>query len=466
MHNRTLAGLLVVACLLTPASAPAQADEAALFRVFLKDGATLVSYGEFARVGDRVVFSMPTAATPAAELRLVNIAADRVDWDRTNRYTESARATRYIATRAESDFGALSNDVARTINEVAVVPEPERRLALVEQARKLLAEWPAQHFNYRAGEVQQMLSMLDEAIADLRVAAGRRRFDIALSAFAGDTPTLEPLLPPPTPRDAVEQTLVAASVSESAAEREVLLEAALSELDRGAGGAPVEWVRAMRTETAVALEAERRVDRSYRDLSKRALGHMRQREAVADVRGLEQLIAAVLRRDAVLGAKRRETVDGLVATIQAKLDGARQLRLAQDRWAMRAPDYRRYRAAITDPVDLFILWARVKPALEDIKTLAGSTPGTLVAVRRAVSQIVKRATAIVPPDELRAAHALLVSAAQMAETAAQIRRDATLASDMARAWDASAAAAGALMLGSRARSEILALLRPPSLISQ
>ena len=64
----------------------------------------------------------------------------------------------------------------------------------------------------------------------------------------------------------------------------------------------------------------------------------------------------------------------------------------------------------------------------------------------------KRAAAIVPPDELKAAHALLVSAAQLADNAARIRREATLAGDMARAWDASSAAAGALMLERQART--------------
>ncbi len=34
---------------------------------------------------------------------------------------------------------------------------------------------------------------------------------------------------------------------------------------------------------------------------------------------------------------------------------------------------------------------------------------------------------------------------------------------MTRAWDASSAAAGALMLGARARADIQALLRPPQL---
>ena len=68
-------------------------DEAPLFRVFLKDGSSLVSYGELARVADRVVFSMPTAASvDNPELHLVDISSDRVDWERTANYAESARA--------------------------------------------------------------------------------------------------------------------------------------------------------------------------------------------------------------------------------------------------------------------------------------------------------------------------------------------------------------------------------------
>jgi len=31
----------------------------ALFRIFLKDGTALASFGEFARVGERVIFSLP-----------------------------------------------------------------------------------------------------------------------------------------------------------------------------------------------------------------------------------------------------------------------------------------------------------------------------------------------------------------------------------------------------------------------
>ena len=54
-------------------------DEATLLRVFLIDGTSLVSYGEPARVNDRVIFSIPTATTPSPPLQLVNLPAARVD---------------------------------------------------------------------------------------------------------------------------------------------------------------------------------------------------------------------------------------------------------------------------------------------------------------------------------------------------------------------------------------------------
>ncbi|PYR28802.1 MAG: hypothetical protein DMF92_13280, partial [Acidobacteria bacterium] len=169
---------------------------------------------------------------------------------------------------------------------------------------------------------------------------------------------------------------------------------------------------------------------------------------LADVRGLEQMIAQIYQRDAALGGGRPDVVNALIAAVQDKLDAARRLRLARDRWALRAPEIRKYWIDISAPFDLF---TRLKPSLEDIKLLAGSSPASLAAIDRVVARIVKTASTIAPPEELSAAHALLVSAAQLADNAARIP------------WDASSAAAGALMLGERARSDIQALLRRPEL---
>src|SRR5712671_2257003 len=182
MHSRTSAAVLLAAAMLMPVRA--FADEGTLLRVFLTDGTSLVSYGEPARVNDRVIFSMPTAATPNPPLHLINLPIARVDWDRTSRYAATARASHYIATQAESDYTALSNDVASTLNELALTAAPSQRLAIVQRARRTLADWPQSHYNYRAAEVRQMLGLLDEAIADLEASRTPGRFALNLSAFA------------------------------------------------------------------------------------------------------------------------------------------------------------------------------------------------------------------------------------------------------------------------------------------
>ena len=57
---RAAAAILIVAGVV-PATATAQpAANRVLFRVFLSDGRVLSSYGEWARLDDRVIFSMPT----------------------------------------------------------------------------------------------------------------------------------------------------------------------------------------------------------------------------------------------------------------------------------------------------------------------------------------------------------------------------------------------------------------------
>ncbi len=457
MRNRTLAGVL---CLLIGGAASARADDATTFRVFLTDGTSLVSYGEFARVGDRVVFSMPTVATGDLQLKLVDLAANLVDWDRTTRYAASARATHYIETQGDNDYTALSNQVAQSLNEVAITTDPAKRLAIVERARKALAEWPGNHYNYRAGEIRQMLGMLDEAIADLRASSGTGRFDLALAAYADPPAISEPLLPKPGPKETIEQTLLAAQLAESPGERTSLLNSALDSIDASAAELPADWVSSTRAETAARVAVEQRLDGQYNALTKQIIDVAHRRAEHADVHGIERLADQIHGRDAALGGKRPDAVNALLAALQNELDAARKLRLARDHWATRAPDFRRYRLAIMPSVELM---TQLRPALEDIKTLSGSTPGTLITIRHVVKQIIDAASVIEPPEELKAAHAMLVSAAQLADNAARIRREATLAESMGRAWDASSAAAGALMLGLQARLDIRSFMIPPKL---
>ena len=476
MTRRRVAGALFALCLGTTVHAQSPvpaAPETTLFRVFLKDGSSLVSFGEVARVGDRVVFTMPTSpisstvstsstSSPAADpaLHLVNLPADRVDWDHTTRYAESVRATQYLANQAIYDYAKLSNDVAQALNEVAATTDPATRLAIVQKARKLLSEWPPTHFNYKQDEVKQMLAMLDEAIADLRLAVGSGRFDLSFVSLATAPVPSEPLLPTPTAKESIEQVLNAAKLTDSSAERSSLLTAAMAGLEKNADTLPSDWAASTAASTMADITREVDTDRAYQTLTNTMLGLAKARTRAADVRGLQRLLDQIRARDEAMGAKRPDAVNALLDSVAVELDSARRLQLARDQWALRAPAYRAYRASIITSLTQF---ATLKVPLENIKALAGSSPFALSAIQRAAAAMRKNVAKASPPDELQEAHSLLVSAVELADSAAKIRREAALTASMTRAWDASAAAAGSLMLFARARSEIQDLLLLPQL---
>ncbi len=464
MNTRRLAGVLVLAGLLIHAPATLAADDATLFRVFLKDGGSLVSYGEVARVGDHVVFSMPTGAGSPPPLHLTSLAADRVDWPRTERYAMSARSGRYIETQAENDYTALSNEVAQTLNEVGQTTETAKRLELVENARRVLVAWPADHFHYREADIRQMVTMLDAAIADLRSAgqASQGQFAFNLVAMATPPPVFDPLMPAPTAMESVEQTLVAARLSDLSADRVQLYKSALDELNRVKSDAsiPSAWVAATSSTITQAMAVETRVDSNYESLSRRMLRLADLRAREGNVRALERLVTRVHTNDDLFGNARPDVVNSLIASIEQKLDAARRLQLARDRFALRAPVLAEYGRAMRAPLAQF---AALKTALEDIKSLAGTPPETLKFIDGAVGRLSAIVMAIQPPEELVDAHALFLSAVNLAQNAASIRREATMASNIQRAWDASSAAAGSLMLGAKARTDILAQLRWPQL---
>jgi hypothetical protein len=456
------AGAAIVFVCLSAALAAAADNDVSSFRVFLKDGSSLVSFGEFARVEDRVVFSMPTSTSADdPRLQLIDLSADHVDWSRTTRYADSVRSARYMATQAEFHYTLLTAEIAQAINDVQTTQEPGKRLMIVERARRTLADWPASHFNYKQAEVAQMLDMLDEAIAELRAQAGIQRFDLNFVA-ARETaePEREPLLEPPTLREVIEQTLTAARLSDSSAGRVTLMSVALASIDRDSDILPSDWRTEVRRNTRAAIAMELETDRAYQSLSSRMLSLANQRARAANVRGIERLVEEIRARDRELGGRRPDAVIGLLTAVEAELDAARRLRLERDKWAIRAPELRGYRDSVAPSLERL---GQIKQMLEDIKALAGSGPWALGNVERAARQVLERVSNLKPPEELAGAHAMLVSAAQMADNAAKIRREAALTGSIARAWDASAAAAGSMMLSDRARTEIRDLLRRPEL---
>jgi hypothetical protein len=444
-----------------PSAAAALPDGATLLRVFLTDGSSLVSYGEPARVGNRVVFSIPTSASrDNPQLHLVNLDADRFDWERTNRYAEAARAMRYLETRAESDYALLTSDIASALTVVSRTVDPAAQLAVVENARRRLANWPAGHYNFKRAEIRDMLGMLDEIIAELRAATGVERFDLSFVASVEDPIEMETLLPLPTPKETIEQVITAAYLSDLAPERVSLLSTALKAIDHDADVLPSDWRTDARRSIKATIASELETDRQYQTLTSTMIGLAARRARLADVRGVQAVLADIEANDRMLGASRPEVVAALIQTVEEQLDAARRLRLERDRWALRLPEIRKYQSAVASSVER--LRALNQP-LEDIKALAGSSPDALGVIIGAAAQVSKTLSTIVPPEEFRALHAMFASAAELADNAARTRREAALTGDMRRAWDASAAAAGALMLESRARSELQNLLRLPQL---
>jgi len=66
------------------------APDTTLYRVFLRDGSTILSYGEYARVADRVIMSLQVGT----EQHMLSIPSDTVDWERTDAYAESSPAVK------------------------------------------------------------------------------------------------------------------------------------------------------------------------------------------------------------------------------------------------------------------------------------------------------------------------------------------------------------------------------------
>jgi len=441
-------------------SPPAALAATSTGRVFLLDGTALTCAGEYARVNGRIVFSMPLGAEPDGQprLQLLTLPEGRVDWTRTERYREAMRAAHYAETSGERDFTAMTAEVARTLNDIAFAPDAATKLALAEQARSRLVHWPAEHFGYRANEVRDIAALLDEAVSDLRAAAGARSFDLDLVAMV--VPETVPLLADPAPHDIVAAALAAADAADVPEEREGLLTAVVAYLD-GPDASTLSGTSrvAARSFAERRLEAERRADRDYEKLTRTVTAESAVRAAHADVRAIEQLTATVGRRDASLGHRRPERVRSLMTALAEDLAAARRLRLAQDRWTLRVSAYRSYTRLVRTPLSSLEV---MRTGLEDIKRLAGPDTATLARLGDLGDRAGRRLQAVVPPSDLASVHSLLQSACEMGRSAARIRLDAVKTGDMTVAWNASAAAAGSLMLLAQARDELARYLAPPS----
>ena len=433
------------------------ASETVLYRIFLTDGSTITSYGEFARVAGRVVFSMPVGdmQSGSPELQLVSVAESSVDWPRTDQYAAAVRAKRYAETRGEQDFLKLSAEVARTLNEVAHTPDPKRRLAVATRARRMLAEWPSKNHGYRAQDVAQLSTLLDEVLAELRAAAGEPQVELNLVAET-IPPAHVPLMPVPAFRESIEQAFTVARMTPESTERVSLLDSIVRALQPAA---EEKWAAALRARAAADLALEVRTELAYTQLSSKSMAAAETRARLADVKGLEKVIKGVLDADDRLGRRRPQATAALLATLDAKLTDARRLRLERDAWAARMNVLRAYQKTVESPMNRF---RESIPGLEEIRALAGPSAKTLSRLAERSIKGLEQLGRLKPAAELQPVHGMLTSAFQMAGQAISARQNAIRTANMDIAWRASSAAAGALLLFERANEELQKLAAPPS----
>jgi hypothetical protein len=447
------AAVLVALVLSVDLIASRAAGAADLYRLFLLDGGTLVSYGEFARVADRVVLSIPIGAlNETPDLQLVSIPQSTVDWERTDRYANAVRARRYGETRGEADFAMLGARVAEALNLIALTNDSARRLAMAQEARRNLVRWPVENFGYRAQDVAQLTGMLDDVISDLRVAAGETT---RVSLVASTIPVVEPMIAPPDLRETMEQALSAAAMTPEPTERISLLRAigvALQSVSKRDS-----WAAAVSARAARDLARELRIEKAYGDLSSSTLTAARARAARGDLRGVQNLVEGVLKADDRLGRKRPQNTSALLSALEWRLAEASRVRLAQDAWTARLGVLRIYRQAIQYPVEALrdsTKW------LVEIRERQGPSPEMLPRLEQRLVMARQMLEGVSPPAELEAAQSLLRAAFQMASRAASTRRNAVSSKSTTLAWDAASAAAGALMLRDRASEELDRLTSP------
>jgi hypothetical protein len=466
MHSRTCLSLAASAWL--ACATPAFADSVTLFRVFLNDGTAIVSYGEYARVGDRLVFSMPIGAVDAnaaadPSLHVVNLPVSAVNWTATEKYAESARHAHYMANSAESDYAALAGDVAATLNAIVLATDARARLNMAVDARRRLATWPRDHYGYRAADVGEMLGLLDEAISGLRVAAGETSFAIDLVAAAPPPPDpldRVPMLRTPSAAEAIAHAIAAAKTTDIAADRVSILRGVVAALDNPRNALSAAWARPTRRWALHTISEEARIEKAYGALTSTALTRATAAAGRADVRAVERVLATVVRRDAQLGRKRPDEINALIEQVRVQLDAARRLRLARDQWHERASSYRAYKRNIAPVLASMV---RAQRSLDDIKHLAGSDAAVLVGLGDRLATDGRALDVVAVPVELKPAHALLTNAVKLAETAVKTRRHAAVSGELQLAWDASSAAAGSMMLLSKAQEDMEAAVRLPEI---
>jgi hypothetical protein len=444
-----VAGLVSAAA---PGRVAAQPAPAAIHRVFLIDGHALPSYGEAAEVGQRVVFSLWLGSTSdGPSLALVSLPVAVVDLERTRGYALAMRAAHYAATRGETDYAAMTVEVERSIARLHQIADPAERLRLAREARVRLRAWSAAHYRYRASDIDRLVALFDDVIAAL-VADGAavEPGDVELS-FDEPNLTAEALIAAPSASEAWHLALIAAVAADLPAERRAILAALEPVVEAGGATDLLDGVRRR-------LAEERRVDVVYATLVSRVIAEADRAAASGDLNRIGTLREWLIAENAEMGDRRPADVAMLSAYLDERAAAAAARRDALTRYRSVRPlllTYERQVRPVTSRLD------GLRPTLERLSEGEASPYATLETAERRLSRLADDLHQVTPPPDAADIHATFVSAVHLAGAACARARVglATAKPDPLR--DASAAAAGAILLLDAARATLVDRLYPP-----
>ncbi|HET9369736.1 MAG TPA: hypothetical protein VFO19_05790 [Vicinamibacterales bacterium] len=442
---------LLTALVATGVGAGAQGDPAStLFRVFLRDGQALPSYGDFAVVADRLVFTLAVGDAASPRLQLMSVPVANVDLDRTAKYSRSVRATHYAATRGEADYAAMTGEVSSAIEQLQRIDDPKRRLAVAEEAKRRLLAWSAENFSYRAKDIQQLAGLFDEVIAELRAAAGLSSFALELST-GPVVPELPPVLATPSLKESVELALGAAKATDLPEERLAILRAAFD-------AATSPEVLELRTAIGREILAESTATAAYAEFAQSILARAERAAAAGNVQVFSGMALEIGRHDEALGRRRPDVVRDLKEQISALLERAVARRLDLDRFALARERMVQYELDVRPALAGL---DGLRPIVEHIRDQKAFGFERLEIAIRRLARLAEQLQQVEPPEDVADLHATFVSAFHMAAHACDQRRLAVITAKESHDREASAAAAGSLLLLSDARRELLTRMFPP-----
>lgn len=455
LFRSTVWALLVVLIDATTAGAqalPPGSPAPDVFRIFLRDGRVLSSYGEFAQVDADLVFVVAQGQKGGVQTHdLITVPVAVVDMERTTAYASALRMAEYAALRGEREYQALIADITRAIDALEASDDKDRRLGIALVARRRLLAWPADHFGYRAAELRQIVSIFDDVILDLQAATGTSQFSIDLVASVAPPPPV-PLMAAPTPAETVAMALVAAATTDVGVEKLALLRSAhrvaesLPDADAG-----------LRSEVARLLDEETAADAAYRSLLREAL--TRADAAVRQGRPavIRRLILDVESRDATLGHRRPRDVAATLRTLWSESGLAVDQQLAFERWALVKNQLRAYEARVRSA---HRAWTRHASTLLAIRSGQPVSPGKLDAAARDFGELDRVLVSLRPPDELLEANGIFRSAVQLVQHGLLLGQRLAVAPNAELSRNASSAVTGADLLHNAGVRSLANALKP------